>query len=158
MFTSNSTFRLKYTFYPSSHTHPVNLQRSSRRTLLFPFLLHNKQCNMWGALNLKHVYIMYTLKHLHQYAGWLLPPWASIAFSAALVVPSHFSSLQHLGLFNKEASGSSEEQDGKIEWAFNSAWINPGFVVHHDKETLKKSMAYLKTPAWCSNSSFPNRT
>ena len=42
--------------------------------------------------------------HFQTLVLWLLHPGATVAFLAALVVPPHFSSLQHLGLFNKEAS------------------------------------------------------
>lgn len=53
----------------------------------------------------------------------VLHPGATVAFLAALLVPSHFPPLQHLGLFNKEASrerrGAGRESRVSIQFCLN---------------------------------------
>lgn len=82
-----------------------------------------------------------------------LHPGAAAAFLAALVVPSHFPPLQqHLGLFNKEASGSSEAEKTRES---EHSIVNYARVC--ELAPIKESMAYLKAPASCSNSPLPKQ-
>lgn len=72
-------------------------------------------------------------------------PWCHHCISGSPGGPFPLSSLQHLGLFNKEASGSSEQQNRKMESEHSILpELSQGLCAYSDKKNREEIYGLFK--------------